>query len=64
MVPYQIALFVRRLYAKFYFQKPGYVKERLKEIKAGRYDEEIDRLIEAGQEELQQKYACRDIEKI
>ncbi len=64
MVPYNIAMMARRLYAKKLTTKPGYVPARVEEVKAGLYSGEIDALIEAGTEALQQKYAERDIEGI
>lgn len=64
MVPYNVAMLARRLYAKFHLQKPDYIAERLAEIKAGKYLTKIDRLIEAGPDEMRRLYAQRDIEAI
>ncbi len=64
MVPYNIAMMARRLYAKTQTCKPDYVPARVQEIKEGRYADEIDSLIEAGTEALQRKYAEREIEGI
>jgi succinate dehydrogenase/fumarate reductase-like Fe-S protein len=64
MVPYNVAMLARRLYAKTELEKPDYVAKRIAEVKAGRYAAEIDQLIESDLEELQKTYACRDIEGI
>ena len=64
MVPYNIAMSARRLYAYNSLPRPGYVEARIKEIKDGLYERQIDELIGKGQEELQKIYAERDIECI
>lgn len=64
MVPYNIAMASRRLYAKCFLPRPGYVESRIEEIKNGAYGKEIDQLIEKSKEELQELYAVRDIECI
>ena len=64
MVPYNIAMSARRLYAYSSLPRPGYVDTRIKEIEQGLYDGQIDELIGKGQEELQKLYAERDIECI
>ena len=64
MVPYNVAMLARRLYAKTELEKPDYVAKRIAEVKAGCYAAEIDQLIESDLEELKKTYACRDIEGI
>ena len=64
MVPYNIAMSARRLYAYTSLPRPDYVDTRISEIKQGLYDNQIDELIGKGQDELQKLYAERDIECI
>ena len=64
MVPYNIAMSARRLYAYTTLPRPDYVDARIEEIAQGLYDGQIDELIGKGQEELQKLYAERDIECI
>ena len=64
MVPYNIAMMARRLYARTQLKKPEYVGQRIAEVKAGGYADQIDALIDAGMEEMQKIYAQRDIEGI
>ncbi len=64
MVPYNIAMAARRIYSHFMLPRPDYVGDRIREIKEGVYDRQIDDLLEKGPEELQKLYAERDIECI
>ncbi len=64
MVPYNIAMAARRLYAYFMLPRPDYVGTRIKEVEQGVYDQQIDALLEEEQEKLQKLYAERDIEGI
>ncbi len=64
MVPYNIAMMARRLYAGTHIKKPEYVAKRIAEIKAGGYADEIDGFIKLDKEELQRIYANRAIEGI
>ncbi len=64
MVPYNIAMMARRLYAKTTLIKPDYVLKRIEEVDQGKYSAEIDKLIGKDIEELRILYADRDIEGI
>lgn len=64
MVPYQIAMAARRLHACFNLPRPPYVDERIREVAAGKFAPEIDRLMEADTARIQELYAARDIESI
>jgi Fe-S oxidoreductase len=64
MVPYNIAMAARRLYALFMLPRPDFVKTRIEEVRQGIYQDQIDTLLEQGQAELQKIYAKRDIECI
>lgn len=62
IVQYNVALLCRRIYAKHIQKAAKHLSERLKEIKAGKYDKEIERLtcLEVGK--LKELYGKRDIE--
>ena len=64
MVPYNIAMAARRLYARAFLPRPDYVDLRIAEIKKGKYENEIDDLTVKSKEELQKLYEARDIECI
>ncbi len=64
MVPYNVAMMARRLYAKNTLVKPDYVLKRIEEVEQGNYKDEIDELIGKDIEELRKIYAGRDIEGI
>ena len=64
MVPYHIALYARRAYAKTALKKPPYVDQRIEEINQGKYDPQIDRLLHADLEVIKEAYAQRDLEEI
>lgn len=64
LVPYQIAMTARRLHSFFGLPRPPYVDERIREVKEGKYVPEIDQLMAADIEHIQELYAARDIESI
>lgn len=64
MVPYNVAIMARRLYAKSNLIKPDYVMRRIEEVEQGRFRNEIDELIGKNTEELRTIYANREIEEI
>ncbi len=64
MVPYNVSMLARRLYARTKLQKPAYVAKRIAEVKAGGFAPEIDALMKKDRKELQKIYAARDIEGI
>jgi succinate dehydrogenase/fumarate reductase-like Fe-S protein len=59
---YNVALLCRRLYGKYLAPKSQHLRERIEEIEAGKFDEELAKLKSMGREELRQKYKERDIE--
>jgi succinate dehydrogenase/fumarate reductase-like Fe-S protein len=59
---YNVALLCRRLYGKYLAPKSQHLKERIEEIGAGKFDEELAKLKSMGEEELRQRYRERDIE--
>jgi len=57
-----VALLCRRLYGKYLAPKSQHLRERIEEIEAGKFDEELAKLKSMGKEELGQRYKERDIE--
>ncbi len=57
-----VALLCRRLYGKYLAPKSQHLWERIEEIEAGNFDEELAQLKSMGEEELRQRYEERDIE--
>lgn len=61
IVPYDIAQLARRLYAKYLAKTSEHLKRRLREIEAGKLDEELERLKGIRREELKALYEKREI---
>jgi Fe-S-cluster-containing hydrogenase component 2 len=61
LVPYNIALLARRLYAKHLTKVPEHTKKRIAEINAGKYDDEIHEMQKMTVEQLTKKYNERKI---
>jgi len=59
---YNVAILCRRLYGKYLAPKSQHLWERIEEIEAGKFDEELSKLKSMSKEELQQRYKERDIE--
>jgi len=59
---HNVALLCRRLYGKYLAPKSQHLRERIEEIEAGRFDQELARLRRMSREELRQRYKERDIE--
>jgi len=62
IVPYNIALLARRLYGKYVMPKAKHVEERIKEIESGKFNEEIQKLMDTGLRDLKEIYEKREIE--
>jgi len=62
IVPYNIALLARRLYGKYVMPKAKHVEERIKEIESGKFNEEIQKLMDIGLRDLKEIYEKREIE--
>jgi len=62
LVPYNYALLCRRLYGRYLAPRSKHLDDRIKEIEAGKYNAEIDKLKKADKNELQRLYQSRDIE--
>ena len=62
IVPYNIALLARRLYGKYVMPRARHVEERIKEIESGKFNEEIQKLMDTGLRDLKEIYEKREIE--
>lgn len=56
LVPYNIALLSRRLYGRYLAPRSKHLEERIAEIKAGKFDAEIEALQNMSLEELRRRY--------
>ncbi|MEO0161580.1 MAG: 4Fe-4S dicluster domain-containing protein [candidate division WOR-3 bacterium] len=63
LAQYNYAQLARRLHGKYQLAIPEHLKKRLEEIKQGKFEAELKRLMSAPVEELRKLYASRDIEK-
>ena len=62
MVQHNIGLLAKRLYGKYLNPRGKNLKNRLKEIGQGKYEEEIQQMISIDKESLMNNYNSRDIE--
>jgi len=62
LVPYNVALLCRRLYGRYLTPVSEHLDERITEIESGKFDAGIEELKKAGDKELRQRYAERDME--
>lgn len=60
---YLVGLLARRLTGKYIAPESEHLTARLKEMKQGKYDEEINDLKNMSTDELKQRYNTREIEK-
>lgn len=64
LVPYNIALFVRRYYSKIVRPKPAQLSNRNQDIRQGKFDSALQDLAKLDEGELKALYDKRDFEKI
>jgi formate hydrogenlyase subunit 6/NADH:ubiquinone oxidoreductase subunit I len=64
LVPHQIAIFVRRVFAKLVRIKPRYLIDRNADIRAGKLQAEVKELGEKSIEELRRIYDARNFENV
>jgi len=62
IVPYNVALLARRLFGKYVMPKATNVEKRIKEIKSGKFNQEIQKLIKKPVDDLKELYEKREIE--
>ncbi len=63
IVHYNAALTARRLFSRYIARPDAFLAERVKAIEEGELDAEIDELVNANKEKLQELYNNREIEK-
>ncbi len=63
IVQYNVGILARRLYGRHIAPRAKHLAERVDEIRAGKFDAELDRLMQMSKEELQKLYNARDIEQ-
>ncbi len=61
-VQYYIGILCRRLYGRYIMPPAKHLGERLQELKAGKFDKEIEELMKMKSDELKKLYESRDIE--
>ncbi len=64
LVPYNVALFVRRYYSKLIRIKPQHLKDRVAEITGGQHDQALADIAAMDEEALKKIYVERDFEKL
>ncbi len=62
-VQYNIGILCRRLYGKYIAPKAKHVKEKIKEIEEGKFEEKIEKLMSANESTLKRLYSERKIEE-
>ncbi|MFC2021462.1 4Fe-4S dicluster domain-containing protein [Chloroflexota bacterium] len=62
LVPYNAALLARRLYGRYLAPLSKHLEDRMAEIEAGKFDDELEKLENMSQDELHRLYAEREIE--
>ena len=63
LVQYYVAILARRLYAAHLAPKSKHLQERLRQIKDGTFDDDLERLEQSSTAELTKLYNAREIEK-
>jgi len=59
IVHYNVGLLCRRLYSKYLTKEAKDLAERVKEIKEGKYDKQVDELVDMSKDKLRKLYAER-----
>jgi len=62
LVPYNVALLCRRLYGHYLAPVSQHLEDRIAEIRAGKFDAEMDKLKKMGRGDLRRLYDQREIE--
>lgn len=63
IVHYNVGILARRIYGKLIAPPSEHLRQRAEEIEAGKFDAELDQLMQMDVESLKDKYNNRDIEK-
>lgn len=59
---FNVGILTRRLYSKHVAPPAQHLAERLKEVEEGKFDEELEKLMKMGTEEVKELYVNRDME--
>jgi Na+-translocating ferredoxin:NAD+ oxidoreductase RnfC subunit len=62
LVQYNIAQLARRMYGRYEFPEPDYLKKRVKDIDDGKFNKEMEKIMKASKKELEKLYAERERE--
>jgi Fe-S oxidoreductase len=62
IVPYNIGQLARRMYSKYIVGPTEHVEQRVKEVKEGKFNEELDKLKALDKPSLKKLYDTRDME--
>jgi formate hydrogenlyase subunit 6/NADH:ubiquinone oxidoreductase subunit I len=62
IVPYHVAQLARRLYGKYIMPKSSHLRERIRSINEGIFDDEMEKLIHMDLEQLKKEYLRRELE--
>lgn len=62
LVPYNVGLLCRRLYGRYLAADSQHLEDRIAEVKAGKYNDELAEMMNMKEEELRRRYGERDIE--
>jgi formate hydrogenlyase subunit 6/NADH:ubiquinone oxidoreductase subunit I len=62
LVQYHIAQLARRMYGRYEFPQPEYLKKRVKEINEGKFEIDMEKIMKASKKELEKLYAERERE--
>ncbi|HHY38418.1 MAG TPA: 4Fe-4S dicluster domain-containing protein [Clostridia bacterium] len=62
IVQYNVAILARRLYARHMAPRAKHLEERLEEMKAGKFDSQLDEMTRLDTAKLKELYNARDIE--
>lgn len=63
LAQYNYALLARRLYGKYLAKPAKHLQDRLADVKAKKFDVEIEKLMKMSTDDLKKLYAARQIEK-
>lgn len=59
LVQYHIAQLARRMYGRYEFPEPDYLKKRVKDINNGKFNKEMEKIMKASKKEIEKLYAER-----
>lgn len=62
LVQYHIAQLARRMYGRYGFSQPEYLKKRVKDINTGKFNKNMEKIMKASKKELEKLYAERERE--